>query len=367
MRTGIDARIAHYSRGGIRSYVVHLIDALANLDGDEDYCILRSRKGRDISPSEPRFRSVPCWTPSHHRLERWTLSIEIARLGLDVLHSPDFIPPAFGYGYSVITVHDLSFLYYPNFLTTESRRHYGGLIEWAVEHADHILADSHATKSDLTSLLDVSAEKITVVHLAADSSFRPLSDEAARDATARYDLRPGFILFVGTLEPRKNVPGLLVAYRSLLDRQATERPLVLVGSKGWLYEQIFDRVEALHLSDHVRFLHDVPDEDLPGLYSAARVLAMPSFYEGFGLPALEAMSCGTPVVVANRASLPEVVGEAGLLVNPENPEEIAEALERVLTKDSQRARMRKAGLAQAETFSWERVARETRAVYQEVL
>jgi glycosyltransferase involved in cell wall biosynthesis len=367
MRIGIDARIAHYSRGGIHSYVVHLLQALAELDWDAHYHVLRSRKDHGTLPSHAAFRDVACWTPSHHHLERWALSVEIARLRLDLLHSPDFIPPAFGYGRSVITVHDLNFLYYPRFLTAESRHYYNEQIEWAVKHADRILADSRATQADLISLLDVASDKITVVHLAADPSFRPLSEAAAGQVAARYDLELGYVLFVGTLEPRKNIPGLLLAYRMLLDKKITDRPLVLVGGKGWLYDEIFDRTAALDLSDRVRFLHGVPDADLPALYSAASVLAMPSFYEGFGLPALEAMSCGTPVVVANRASLPEVVGDAGLLVDPESPEDLAEALERVLTEGPERERMRRAGLEQAETFSWERVARETRAVYEDVL
>jgi glycosyltransferase involved in cell wall biosynthesis len=367
MRIGIDARIVHYSRGGIRSYVVHLLDALAALDGDVDYLVLHSRKGRDISPLDSNFRSVPCWTPSHHRLERWALGIEIARLGIDLLHSPDSIPPASGYRRSVITIHDLNFLYYPRFLTPESRRYYNEQIEWAVQRADHILADSHATKTDLTSLLGVASERITVVHLATDSSFCPLPETEARQAAGRYDLEPDFLLFVGTLEPRKNVPGLLQAYRILLDEKVTAKPLVLVGGKGWLYDEIFERVEALDLGGLVRFLHGVPDADMPGLYNAASVLTTPSFYEGFGLPALEAMACGTPVVVSDRASLPEVVGEAGLLVNPDEPEDIARALRRVLMNESLRTKMRKMGLLQAARFSWKRVAQETLAVYRQVL
>jgi glycosyltransferase involved in cell wall biosynthesis len=216
-------------------------------------------------------------------------------------------------------------------------------------------------------LLNVASDKITVVHLAADQSFHPLPEAVERQTAAQYGLEPGFLLFVGTLEPRKNIPGLLVAYRILRDQGGTEDPLVLVGRKGWLYEEIFKRVEALNLRHHVRFLHSVPDDDLPGLYSAAALLVMPSFYEGFGLPVLEAMSCGTPVVVANRASLPEVVGDAGLLVDPDDPEDIAEALKLVLTEDSERERMRRVGWERARTFSWERVARETRAVYRDVL
>lgn len=367
MRIGVDARIVYYSRGGIHSYVVHLLDALASIDDETDYRVLRSRKDDAIPPSGPNFRPVSCWTPSHHRFERWLLAAEIRRLRLDLLHSPDFVPPAFGYDRSVITVHDLSFIYYPRFLDADSRRYYNHQIEWSVERADHILADSRSTSADLVSLLGVSEEKITVVPLAADPSFRPVPAGEARQTAKRYGLEPGYLFFVGTLEPRKNIPGLLNAFRVLLDREVTAKPLVLVGSKGWLYEEIFERVEALALTAQVRFLHGVPDADLPALYTAASVLAMPSFYEGFGLPALEAMSCGTPVVVADRASLPEVVGDAGILVNPDDPEAIAHGLARVLTEQSLQRRLRELGMERATMFSWQRVAEETSEVYREVL
>ncbi len=367
MRIGIDARIVYYARGGIRNYVLHLLEALAALDADTDYRVLRSRKERTPPLPGPNFRWTACWTPSHHRLERWALRAELARLRLDLLHSPDFIPPARGRYRSVITVHDLNFLYYPQFLTAESRRYYNQQIEWAVQRAEHVLADSHATKADLTLLLDVPPEKVTVVHLAADSAFRPLPEAQARRVAAKYGLEPGYLFFVGTLEPRKNLPGLLQAYRLLLNQEKTAAPLVLVGGKGWLYEEVFERVEALHLTQHVRFLHDVSDADLVGLYNGASVLAMPSFYEGFGLPALEAMACGTPVVAADRASLPEVVGEAGLLINPDAPDDLAAALARVLTDEPLHARLRQLGLAQAARFTWEEAAAKTLAVYRQVL
>jgi glycosyltransferase involved in cell wall biosynthesis len=367
MRIGIDARIAYYARGGIRNYVLHLLGALALLDVDTDYYVLHSRKDRDPPLPGPNFHSVACWTPSHHRLERWALGLEVARLGVDLLHSPDFIPPAFGYRRSVITIHDLNFLYYPRFLTAESHRYYNGQIEWAVRRTDHVLADSHATKSDLTSLLEVPLEKVTVVHLAADPAFRPLPEAEFQRVAARYGLEPGYLLFVGTLEPRKNLPGLLQAYRLLLNEGVTTAPLVLVGGKGWLYDEVFEQVEALHLAERVRFLHDVLDADLVGLYNGAGVLAMPSFYEGFGLPALEAMACGTPVVVARRASLLEVAGEAGLLVNPDDPNDIARVLARVLTDEPLRAQMRELGLAQAARFTWEEAARKTLALYRREL
>jgi glycosyltransferase involved in cell wall biosynthesis len=367
MRIGIDARIVHYVRGGIPNYVLRLIEALAELDADTDYYVLHSRKDATPPIPGPNFHPVACWTPPHNRLERWALGAEIARLGLDLLHTTDFVPPALGYRRSVITVHDLTFLHYPQFLTAESRRYYNQQISWAVRRADHILADSYATKSDLGSMLDVDPEKVTVVHLAADPAFRPLTDGQVVPIAARYGLQPGYLLCVGTLEPRKNLPGLFLAYRQLLDDKTTTSPLVLVGSKGWLYDEIFERVEELHLGEQVRFLHNVPDADLPGMYNASSVLVTPSFYEGFGLPALEAMASGTPVVVADRSSLPEVVGEAGLLVAPTDPGDIAQALARVLTDESLQARMCEMGLAQAARFTWERAARETLAVYHQMV
>jgi glycosyltransferase involved in cell wall biosynthesis len=367
MRIGIDARIVHYVRGGIPNYVLRLLKPLAQLDSDTDYYVLHSRKSHTPLIPGPNFHPVACWTPPHNQWERWALGIEVARLGLDLLHTTDFVPPAFGYRWSVITVHDLTFLHYPQFLTAESYRYYNRQIEWAVRRADHILADSYATKSDLAALLHVPLEKVTVVHLAADPAFRPLREAEAAQAAAQYNLEPGYLLCVGTLEPRKNLPGLLLAYRLLLDAKVATADLVLVGSKGWLYDEIFERVEQLHLDGRVRFLHGVPDGDLPGLYNAASALVTPSFYEGFGLPALEAMACGTPVVVADRSSLPEVVGEAGLLIDPDDPDDIAQALARALTDEVLRAQMRRAGLAQAAHFTWEQTAQETLAVYQAVL
>ncbi len=367
MRVGIDARIIAYRRGGIANYVRHLLPALAALDSDTDYRVLRHRKDRTRDEAASNMRRVTVWTPCHHRLERWALGVEIAPWRLDLLHSPDFIPPAFGARHFVITVHDLNFLYYPQFLTAESRRYYNDQIAWAVAHADHILADSEATRADLIRLLGVPPEKVTVVYGGVSPAFRPLPPEETRTILARYGLTPGYLLFVGTLEPRKNLPGLLTAYRILLDRGKTREPLVIVGGKGWLYEEIYRRVAALHLENAVCFVHDVPDEDLPALYNGAALLAMPSFYEGFGLPALEAQACGTPVVISDRGSLPEVAGAAAVTVNPDSPEDIAAGMARVLGDPALQATLRAAGPAHAARFTWEGTARGVLAVYRSVL
>jgi glycosyltransferase involved in cell wall biosynthesis len=367
MRIGIDARIVAYRRGGIASYIVHLLPALAALDAQSVYFALRSPRDRTPGEAAANVRRARVWTPPHHRLERWTLGLEVARLQLDLLHSTDSIPPARGARRFVVTVHDLNFLYYPQFLTAESRRYYNDQIAWAVGRADHILADSEATRRDLHHLLGVPLEKVTTVYLAADPAFRPLPAAEVERALASYGLTPGYLLFVGTLEPRKNLPGLLSAYRILLDRRQVDAPLLLVGGRGWLYEETFQRVEKLGLAGRVRFLENVADADLPALMNGAALLATPSFYEGFGLPALEAMSCGTPVVVSNRGSLPEVVGQAAVQVEPDDPASIAAGIARLLHDAELRARLREEGLAQAARFTWEETARQTLAVYQTLM
>ncbi len=362
MRIGIDARLTYYSQAGISRYIQRLVKELPLLDPAVAWIVIQSRKDlRTLAGG----RRVNAWTPCHHRLERWALGGELLPHRLGLLHSPDFIPPRFGAGRTVITVHDLNFVHFPQFLTADSLRYYAGQIEWAIDRADHILADSHQTRQDLLQYLNAPPDKVTTVHLAADEQFRPLSD---LPVLQRYRLSPGYILFVGTLEPRKNIPTLLAAYRILLDRNATELPLVLVGRRGWLAEGIFETLDALQLDRQVRILDDVMGlESLVQLYNGAGLLVIPSFYEGFGLPVLEAMACHTPVLAADRGSLPEIVGEAGLLINPEDPDELAAAIERILRDDLLRADLIEKGRVQAAKFTWAETARQTLQVYRQVL
>jgi glycosyltransferase involved in cell wall biosynthesis len=363
MRIAIDARLTYYSQAGISQYVQRLVRELPRLDPEVRWSVIQSaRDGRTLDAE----RRINALTPCHHRLERWALGVELFFRRLDLLHAPDFIPPAFGAGRMVVTVHDLNFVHFPHFLTPDSLRYYAGQIRWAIRRADHILADSHQTRHDLLSLLDAPADKVTTVHLAADEHFRPLAEPGP--VLARYGLKPGYLLFVGTLEPRKNVPALLQAYRQLVDRQVTAQPLVLIGRPGWLADGIFAALERLDLGDRVRILEDVYDaESLVQLYNGAAVLAIPSFYEGFGLPALEAMACGVPVIAAARGSLPEIVGDAGLLIDPEEPADLAAALEQVLTDEALWSSLVARGLARAGDFSWAETARQTLAVYRRVL
>lgn len=367
MHIGIDARLPFYQMGGISQYTVHLVQALAAVDPENLYTIFHSRKdGRSyLPPSAANFRRQNLWTPSHHRLERLALAAELLPHRLDVWHSPDFIPPAAGAKRTVITVHDLNFIFYPEFLTAESLRYYAGQIAWAVQKADHISADSQATRRDLIERLGAPPEKVTTIPLAVNPVYeRPYPADAIHQTLTQYNLPPGFILCVGTLEPRKNLPMLLRAYQRLRRETAVDIPLILVGGKGWIYDEIFAAIDALALHNQVRHLSGVDDERLAHLYHAAGVLVTPSKYEGFGLPALEAMYCGCPVIVSNCGSLPEVVGAAGLLLDPDDDAAWAAALERVLTDSALSADLAARGRVQAQKFSWRETAVKTLALYR---
>jgi glycosyltransferase involved in cell wall biosynthesis len=361
MRIGLDTRLTYYTQGGIARYIRALATYLPALASPHNHVHLY-RRGHAENFSR-QARRVDCWTPAHHILEGWALAVEIAGLGLDLLHSPDFIPPRWGYGRSVITVHDLAFWRYPEFLTAESRRYYNGQIEWAVRRAAAISADSQATQDDLVNLLNVPSEKVKVIHLGHDPRFSILPNESVRPVLARLGLESGYVLCVGTFEPRKNVPGLVRAYAQLRDAP----PLVLVGNRGWLFTDTLKLIQDLKLETRVHFFENLPAGDLPAVYNGAGVFALPSFYEGFGFPVLEAMGCGVPCVIANRASLPEIAGEAALAVDPDQTDALAAALERVLSESDLRHSLRQKGLERVGHFTWEKTARETLALYNRVL
>jgi len=236
-----------------------------------------------------------------------------------------------------------------------------------LQAADTVIAVSECTKRDAVRLYGLDEAKIRVICEGVNSRFRPASPEAMAVAWARYGLPERYILCVGTIEPRKNLNTLMEAFATLKVRPATcDLRLVIVGKKGWLYKGFFRRLRELGLEGEVVFPGFVPDEDLPALYSAAELFVFPSLYEGFGLPPLEAMACGTPVIASNTSSVPEVVGEAGILVEPRDVRVLAGAMERVLMDEGKQREMRDKGLQQAARFSWERAARETLQVYGEV-
>lgn len=366
MRIGIDCRLPTYRMGGISQYVLNLLPFLAELDVENEYIILHSRKEqRSFLPSSAvKWRRRNLWTPPHHRYERLSLSAELAPIGLDVLHSPDFIPPQSGARRRVITIHDLTFVFYPELLTEESRRYYLDQIQWAAETADLISVDSFATRRDVIELLKVAPEKVTAVHLAANPLYsREVAQDSVQTILQKYGVTPGFLLSVGTIEPRKNLPMLLRIYARLRGEQGIKDPLLLVGRKGWLYEDVFATIGELGLEPYVVHFESVDDDDLFHLYHAAGALVTPSLYEGFGLPALEAQLCGCPAVVSDRGSLPEIVGEQGLIVALEDEDAWVETLARIMQDREFREQATAQGRVQAANFSWERTAKQTLALY----
>lgn len=359
---GIDARLTQYRSGGTSTYIRALLAEFAH-DSTQRYTVIQSRKQK--RPLVEGLRHVKAWTPPHHRLERTALSVELTRLGLDVLHSPDFIPPLRGARRHVITVHDLAFLLYPEQMTGDSRRYYNEGIAWAVRHADHILSVSEATKADLVRLLNVPEAKITVQYHGVESSFCPTLDSEIIPTLIQYRIRPGYFLFVGTIGPRKNIPGLLAGYALLREKYPDAPPLVIVGEVGWLATELMALIRS---AEGVVHIADANWRDFPALYNGARALVLPAHYEGFGLPALEAMACGVVPIVSNCSSLPEVTGGVGLLVEPNDAESIGDAMSRVLTADAAWiTSQREAGLARAKQFTWARSAAIARDVYSRVL
>jgi glycosyltransferase involved in cell wall biosynthesis len=366
MHVAIDARLAHYTAGGITHYTLSIARELARLAPDDRFTLLRSVKQRDGLPRAANLRSAPLFTPPHHRLEQAVLPFEVARVRPDLLHSPDFIPPFVRTCPSAITVHDLGFLRFPDTVTEESRRYYGQVAR-AVRSAQRTIVVSESTASDLAELVDAPLERVRVVHNGIDAAFLAPSDQGAvAHARKRWGLDRPYVMFLGTLEPRKDVPTLLRAFAEAQVRHP-DLLLVLVGRRGWLYEEIFATVERLALGSSVRSIEDTADADLIPLFDGATAFAYPSLYEGFGLPALEALARGVPSVVADTSSLPEVVGDAALLHPPGDHEALASALLRLVEDDALRAELRRRGPERAAGFTWERSARETLAVYREVL
>lgn len=359
-KIGIDVRLTYYRQGGIAEYMRQLTNALAALAPPYRFHLLHNFRAQETLA----FQRGNYYTPCHHRLEGITLGAEIFPRRFDLLHSPDFIPPLRGARRHVITVHDLTFLHFPQHKDAPAQRYYNDQIETAVRQADHILSVSEATKNDLMTMLHVSAEKITVQPHGVDERFYPMMADELAPHVAGLSLPESYILFVGTLEPRKNIPALLDAYAELKDKP----PLLLVGKPGWLFDETMARIEQMRAKGHeILIRSDISDAMLPIVYNRARVLVLPSFYEGFGMPALEAMACGTPVVVSNTSSLPEVVGDVGLLIDPNDPTTLRDALEHTLTHMEWARDASERGIERAKQFTWENSAQIALSVYARVL
>ena len=372
MRIAVDAQTLLEQSAGITYYTKGLIEAVLKQDQTNYYDLLLWRlfpkkplrmfgEGRNFSYRYQRFFPYK----GFYKLYKWGIPIPLETFfgSHDLYFFPNFVAYPHLKGKSVVVVHDLTFEKVPQYVDRRNVDFLKKFVPPSVAKADHVVVNCEFTKNELIDAYRVPAERVTVAYPGVDPGvFYPRSEKEKEEVKKKYGIAKPFILYLGTLEPRKNVPAVLKAYASLPNRR--DFNLVLAGKKGWLYEEIFRTVGDLGLEEDVIFTGYVPEEDRPKLLSAAEVFVYPSFFEGFGMPVVEAQACGTPVIASNTTSLPEAVGDGGVLVDPKNISQLAEALEEVLSSGSLREKLVKKGLANARRFSWEASAAEVIKIFR---
>lgn len=363
-------------RSGVGNYVYQNFRALLSLTHQWDlsyYYGLRWSSHLKDRPEEPYViarqfvHQLGMVYPAYRTALDFLFNIGQWKRKFDLYHETNYIPMKFN-GPIVSTVFDLSFYHFPETHPAERIRYMDRYFYSRLNRASHYITISDTVKQEMVKYLSLSPENITVTPLGVDDTFRPIPPPLLKGALSKYALKSGsYILYIGTLEPRKNITNLLRAY-ALLSRWSREQyPLVLAGGMGWLMEGLDTEIAKLGIQSTTIKTGYVPREDLPSLYSGATVFVYPSLYEGFGLPPLEAMACGTPVITSNVSSLPEVVGEAGIQVPPEDVERLSEEIESLLGDDQRRTFLIQKGLERAKQFTWEKCAGMTLEVYDRVM
>lgn len=308
-------------------------------------------------------RYIPYAYHARRMWQQYAFSSGTKNNHIDLYHEPNFIPMNFD-GPTVITVHDLSYLRFPEAHPVERVKMMSKMLPAAITRADAIIADSHFTKSEIMDVFGVVSDKIHVTHLGISPDFYPRQQLEVTKVAIKYGLKANeYFIAVGTIEPRKNLVQAIEAYRALPDELAKRYPLAIVGMRGWKEKGLFSDLNSLVAQGKAKLLGYVDADDLPVLYSGARGLVFPSLYEGFGLPVLEAMACGTPVIASNSSSIPEVIGDAGMLVAVGDVDGLRACIEKLCFDDAEFSRMSKAGLRQAENFSWQKCAEQTYSAY----
>ena len=370
VHVGLNAHLlslgSDYRSAGITWYIYNLLAHLPQIDPEIRCTAFLSEKRYEGSPPlQLELSRLPTRSPAVRIVwEQLIQPFAARRAGLDLLHGMAFVGPLGGGCPFVITIHDLSFLFYPQGFRPLNRLYLRLFARQSVRRARRVIAVSESTKRDVVKQYGIAPEQVDVVYNGVDPAFCPLPTDQVSAFRADQGLPERFILFVGTLEPRKNIARLIQAYAQL---PGARPPLFFVGGKGWFYDEIFALVERLNLGAEVHFVGYVPSDALPLWYNAADLFVYPSLYEGFGLPPLEAMACGTPVVTSTASSLPEVVGQAGLSVDPTDTEGLAAAMQQCLTDADLWARTKAMGLARAAGFSWRETARRTVDSYRQAV
>ncbi len=367
MKIGIDIRALKGTRTGVGRFILKYLEALGSRNESDEYLLFyNAMRGEmpDGFEGKRNFRLVRSRIPSKVLNLLWAYSpippVDFLTGKIDVFHSLNYqIPPALNAAL-VLTIHDLVFLIHPEMAIPSAVSHFRRRMEYYAGRADMIVADSLATASDIREYLHVPSEKVEVVYPGTIPIKAVSADDISR-MKAKFGLDGSYILFVGSLEPRKNLARLFMAFdRSGL---SNDFQLVLAGPQGWYFDKLRAEWNSLECKDRIRRLNYVTDEDLAALYGGAVFLAYPSLFEGFGLPILEAMSAGCPVLTSDTSSIPEVAGAAALLVNPLDIDSIADGLKRLAGDSDLRERLKNAGRLRASTFTWGKMADDMMNVY----
>ena len=372
MKIGIDATALPPKPVGAGNYIIELIRALHALEYPHELVIFAQEHGQRLIdvPARAGFEwvSLPNLQPARRLIWEQTGFPNLLReQSIDLLHSLHYTRPLRLPCRSVVTFHDMTFFLFPQLHTRPKRIFFPWMIRYSARTANALIADSESTRQDAIRILGIAPERICTVPLGVSPKFHPVQDPTLRQAVrVRYQLPENFLLFVGLVEPRKNLPLLLKAYQQVI-QLGHSVPLVIVGRKGWMYQQVMALIADLGLSDHIHLTGYVPPEDLPIVYNLADLFIYPSLYEGFGLPPLEALACGAPVITTAVSSMPEHVGQAGLLVPPGDENALTQAIVRLLTDQELKSRLSRLGPRQAAQFTWTRTARQTLQVYENVL
>ena len=367
MRVAIDARKLHDF--GIGTYTRNVLRHLARIDRDSEYLLLCHEPDLGIAAQlGPNFRTVLEPSPNYSIREQFHVPWVLHRERPDVFHTPHYVLPPAVRCRSIVTIHDCIHLMFPQYLPNRAAYAYAKASMWsAARHARRILTVSEASKRDIIRFFHVPPEKIVVVYNAIDERFRLApSAEAVARVRERYQLDHGFVLYTGNIKPHKNLVRLIEAFDGLRKRGFDDVKLLIIGDEISKFPALRRAVHSHRLHKHVRFLGYLPDDTLAILYRLAAVFVFPSLYEGFGLPPLEAMASGTPVVTSNVSSLPEVTGGAAVLVDPYDVASITDGIARILSDPALSDELRAKGIARAREFSWERSVGRMWEIYQEV-
>jgi glycosyltransferase involved in cell wall biosynthesis len=368
MRIGIDISTLTESPDGVSCYLLNLVEHLSLIDGENSYFLYTNRKTNLRVPrvNIKNNNFVLRQSNNSHRLiwMQCQLPFLLKKDRIDVLHSPCYNIPLVSGVPSIVTVHDTTSSLFPEQFVLKHRVIYSTLVPLSAKKASRIIAVSENTKQDIIRLFKIPENKIVAIHEGVNKTFYPRKNDEVDRLKRRYNIEGNYVLFVGTLQPRKNLVYCIKAFNLLKSNRNIEYKLVIAGKKGWFYNNIFRTVRQLNLVSHVVFLGQVPEEDLPLLYSGAGLFIFPSLYEGFGLPPLEAMAC---VIASDTSCFPEILDKSAVLVDPHNVRQLADEMSKILLDGQLREKMTAMGFERVKQFNWEKTARETLKVYSETL